>query len=121
MKARDRDLGREGAVVASDRDHKPVLLHELLHAYHDQRLEAVFRNQDILNYFARAKASSAFAANSHMLQNVAEFFACTATTFLFGVTAQEPFQREKVKENQSEFLQYLKTVSVVGSVLQRAA
>src|SRR5882762_8762406 len=36
--------------IIADR-HKPVLLHELLHAYHDQRLEEGFRNPDILKYF----------------------------------------------------------------------
>ena len=87
--------------------HKPVLLHELMHAYHDQRIESGFRNPDILKYFERAQGLTAYAPRSHMMENAGEFFACAATTYLYGVTAQEPFQREKVKKNQPEFFAYL--------------
>ena len=90
--------------------HKPILLHELLHAYHDQRIESGFKNPDILKYFDRAKRISAYAPNSHMMQNAGEFFACAATTYLFGVTAQEPFQRAKVKSSQPEFFAYIQAL-----------
>ena len=74
--------------------HKPVLLHELMHAYHDQRIEQGFRNLVILGYYKRAQALPAYAAKSHMMANEKEFFACAATAYLFGVTAQEPYRRE---------------------------
>ncbi|HZP60838.1 MAG TPA: hypothetical protein VFB27_10990, partial [Opitutaceae bacterium] len=90
--------------------HKPVLLHELLHAFHDQRLDGGFGNRTILGYFEEARTITAFAANSHMMENNREFFACSATTYLFGVTAQEPFERDKIKENQPEFFAYLKNL-----------
>jgi hypothetical protein len=88
--------------------HKPVLLHELLHAYHDQRIESGFRNPETLAFYQHAKTIPAFSATSHMMQNGAEYFACSGTTYLFGVTAQEPFKREKVKENQPEIFEYFK-------------
>ena len=87
--------------------HKPVLLHELLCAFHDQRLEGGFANPAILSFYEQAKAIPAFPAGSHMMSSQADFFACSATTFLFGVTAQEPFQREKIKAHQPEFFAYL--------------
>jgi hypothetical protein len=87
--------------------HKPVLLHELMHAYHDQRMEQGFRNPAILGFFKRAETLPAYAAQSHMMSNEKEFFACAATTYLFGVTAQEPFRREKVRETQPDFYDYL--------------
>lgn len=102
--------------------HKPVLLHELLHAYHDQRIKEGFRNPDIIKYFNRARLLADYAPRSHMMQNEGEFFACAATTYLFGVTAQEPFQRSKVKSNQPDFFAYLKELfgptagSYVGSL-----
>jgi hypothetical protein len=102
-----------GVQVASSiiaEGHKPILLHELLHAYHDQRIEAGFRNPDIIKYFGHARWTAAFAPRSHMMQNEQEFFACAATTYLFGVTAQEPFQRGKLKTSQPEFFTYLKTL-----------
>ena len=90
--------------------HKPVLLHEYLHAYHDQRLEKGVRNPEILAFYERAKSISAYAAKSHMMENGGEFFTCSATTYLYGVTAQEPFKREKVKENQPDMYEHLKTL-----------
>ena len=105
--------------------HKPVLLHELLHAYHDQRLKEGFRNPDILKYFDRAKRMAAYAPKSHMMENEREFFACAATTYLFGVTAQEPFQRGKVKNSQPEFFAYLQALfgptagSYAGSLTEK--
>lgn len=90
--------------------HKPVLLHELLHAYHDQRLPKGVRNPTVLGYYEKAKALGAYAAKSHMMENANEFFACSATAYLFGVTAQEPFTRDKVKASQPELFAYLKTI-----------
>ena len=88
--------------------HKPVLLHELMHAYHDQKIEGGFKNPLIVEAFKQAGKLSVFAPKSHMMSNAQEYFACTATTFLFGVTAQEPFKREKVSEHQPNFHAYLK-------------
>lgn len=89
---------------------RPVLLHELLHAYHDQRLPQGVRNAAILRHYEKAKTAGAFAARSHMMQNPGEFFACAATTYLFGVTAQEPFKREAIKERQPELFAHLQTL-----------
>ena len=79
--------------------HKPVLLHELLHAYHDQRIPGGFDNPDIIRFYKQAKGVKAYVATSHM-SNVKEFFACSGTSYLFGVTAQERSIREKVRDNQ---------------------
>jgi hypothetical protein len=90
--------------------HKPVLLHELLHAFHHQKMPDSFGNPTVLAFYERAKATNAFAAKSHMLDNVKEYFACCATTYLFGVTAQEPFRREKVRSVQPEFYEFLRAL-----------
>ena len=58
-------------------------------------------------FYAEAKKHDFYAAKSHIMQNDREFFACAATTYLFGVTAQEPFQRDKVKAAQPELVAYL--------------
>jgi hypothetical protein len=86
---------------------KPVLLHEFMHAYHDQKLPQGTKNPDILAFFARAKSLGAYQAKSHMMENQGEFFACSATTYLFGVTAQEPFKRDKVRTTQPDLYAYL--------------
>ena len=86
---------------------KPVLLHELLHAYHDQVVPRGYDNPEIRRFFTQAKDLKVYAERSHMMKNDREFFACAATTFLNGVTAQEPFQRAKVREHQPEFHAFL--------------
>lgn len=90
--------------------HKPVLLHELLHAYHDQRVKGGYGNREILGFYAEGQRLAGFARTSHMLKNEKEYFACAGTTYLFGVTAQEPFQREKLAELQPKFSEYLKAL-----------
>ena len=104
--ARDRMVRVTAGIVTTG--HKPVLLHELLHAYHNQQLPGGFRNPDVARFYRLARSIPAYAPRSHMLQNDREFFACSATTYLFGVTAQEPFTREKLKESQPDFFAYLK-------------
>ena len=103
--------------------HKPILLHELLHALHDQRITSGFSNPTIARLYREAKGIPAFAAKSHMMQNALEFFACAGTSYLFGVTAQEPFSREKVEVNQPDLYLFLKQLfgptagSYVGSLV----
>jgi hypothetical protein len=86
--------------------HMPVLLH----AYHDQQIEGGFRNAVILRLFGAAKSMPGFATRSHMMANEKEYFACTATTYLFGETAQEPFRRGKLSQLQPACLDYLRTL-----------
>jgi hypothetical protein len=102
--------------------HKPVLLHEFLHAFHDQRMKDGVKNRTVIGHFDQAKAVGIYAPNSHMMKSTQEFFACTATTYLFGVTAQEPFQRAKIADHLPAYFAYLKTLlgpetgSYVGSL-----
>jgi hypothetical protein len=106
--------------------HKPVLLHELLHAFHDQRLAEGFMNREVLALYARAKAKDTFKSDSHMMKNASEYFACAGTTFLFGVTAQEPFQRAALRK-QVELLEFCQRTfgpscgSYEGTLSARAA
>jgi hypothetical protein len=90
--------------------HKPVLLHELLHAYHDQRISGGFENPEITDLYENAKRNNSFVLTSHMMSNNREYFACSGTTYLFGVTAQEPFQRAKIQGAQPELIRYFQTV-----------
>ena len=95
--------------------HKPVLLHEMLHAYHDQKLPDGFLNAEIQHYYLTAKSLQLFDNQSHMMSNQREFFACAATTYLFGVTAQEPFTRERLKQCDPEFYSYLQSLFGPGT------
>lgn len=86
---------------------RPVLLHELMHAYHHRLLPDGTRNAQVLAFYDRAKGLNCYLAESHMMTNVGEFFACSATAYLYGRTAQEPFTRAKVRENQPKWDRFL--------------
>ncbi|MGC4073084.1 MAG: hypothetical protein QM760_11290 [Nibricoccus sp.] len=87
---------------------RPVLLHELLHAYHHQKLPDGFQNPAVISFFKKAQSEALYGARSHMMQNHSEFFACAATTYLYGATAQEPFTREALKKKQPDLFSFLK-------------
>lgn len=87
--------------------HRPVLLHEMMHAYHDQRMPGGIANADIRMFFGRAAILHAYRGQSHMMSDVKEFFACSATTYLYGVTGQEPFRRELLREHQPTYYSWL--------------
>ena len=71
---------------------RPILLHELLHAYHARVLGV--NNPDIVAAYRQARQGDAFPArfqSAHFLENEKEFFAVTGTLFLFGDIQQPPF------------------------------
>lgn len=103
-----------------------TLLHELLHAFHDQRLPDGFNNQTIKNYYQDAvnrrcynwlldspdrAISYCFGytdITTYDLTNQKEFFAVTATTYLFGQDPdREPHLRQDIQEKQPEYYSYL--------------
>ncbi|MBE7220690.1 MAG: hypothetical protein INR64_19655, partial [Caulobacteraceae bacterium] len=78
-----------------DPPENPVVLHELLHAYHDQRLGR--RDPRLLDLYAATRASGAFPAEAYMLKNPGEFFAMCGSVVLWGRAARAPFTREAVQ------------------------
>lgn len=91
--------------LATDR---PILLHELLHAYHAH--VAGLRNPAIATAFAAAKKSTDYPArfaSAHFLENDREFFAVTSTIFLFGPIRQPPFDCRVPKATQPQYLAFL--------------
>jgi hypothetical protein len=83
-------------------EERPVLLHELLHIYHNQRMPQGGRNPMILAWFREAKTAG-YAPNAYMLSNPAEYFATVVSTVLNGTAERPPFTRERVKELQPDF------------------
>jgi len=102
---------RKGRIVTM-RSHvyaadKPILLHEYLHTYHHQRLSGGFQNRDVIMFYQRAKNRSMYPADSYMLSNVKEYFAMTASVFLHGSAARDPFTRENLKAKQPKYYKWL--------------
>jgi len=88
--------------------NKPILLHELLHAYHFSVLH--LDSPEVRQAYQHARASDAFPArfqSSHFLENGKEFFAVTGTLFLFGDIQQPPFSCSALNKLDADYLAFL--------------
>jgi hypothetical protein len=85
---------------------KPILLHELLHAYHHQQLPEGFDNADVEKFYERAR-SAGWPPESYMMSNHREFFATTASVYLFGNIPRPPESRKELRTKQPQYYQWL--------------
>jgi hypothetical protein len=84
---------------------RPAVLHELLHAYHAHMMPQGVQNPAILLYYTAAKSQHVYPDNAYLLTNEKEFFAVTASVFLYGKDG--PFTRPSLKEKQPDYFKYL--------------
>ena len=87
---------------------KPILLHELLHAYHHQVVG--LDEPAIRAAYRSAKASSDYPPRfqgAHFLENGFEYFAVTSTIYLFGKIRQPPFDCGVLQATQPDYLAFL--------------
>ena len=87
-----------------DRD-MPVILHELLHAYNDRMLPGGFGNGDVRQFFGSGRGL--WPDDSYMMSNDREFFAVTASVYLFGNIERPPYSRSQLREKQPRYYQWL--------------
>jgi hypothetical protein len=111
MFAVNRGNGGSGAVyvrpIVFDAN-KPIVLHELLHAYHFRVLH--LDRPEIQQAYQHAKDSDSFPArfqSSHFLENGKEFFAVTGTLYLFGDIQQPPFSCAALAKLDGDYLAFL--------------
>jgi hypothetical protein len=88
---------------------KPIILHELLHAYHGQQLPGGFNNADIESFFQEARTAG-WPPGSYMLTNDREFFATTVSVYLFGNIPRPPESRSQIRAKQPRYYQWLAEV-----------
>jgi hypothetical protein len=87
---------------------RPILLHEMLHAYHEHLMPAGVKNPNVLFHYNFAKNGQLYPDDAYLMANEKEFFAVTASIFLFGKEkTQSPFTRSNLKEKQPAYYQYL--------------
>ena len=86
---------------------KPIILHELMHAWHDQKAPNGFANSDIRGFFEQARSSGKFPAGSYMLSNPVEYFAMVSSVYLNGWAARDPNTRQELKEKQPDCYAWL--------------
>jgi len=84
---------------------KPIVLHELLHAFQDQKLAN--EQADIERFFQQSRASAAWPADAQMVADAREFFAVTSTVYLFGSIDIPPFTQGRLHEAQPEYWTWL--------------
>jgi len=95
-----------GASAMSDAQ-EPIMLHELLHAYHANIMPQGFNNPAVLLHYKIAKDKKLYPAEAYLMSNEREFFAVTASVFLNGKAAGEPGTRAKLKQQQPDYYKYL--------------
>ncbi len=105
----DGRFNENGVAISSSPEsaEKPILLHELLHAYHEQVMPMGEQNPDILLYYNRARSYQLYPLNEYLLTNQKEFFAVTASLYLWGHVSREPFTRENLKTRQPYYYAWL--------------
>lgn len=86
---------------------KPILLHEFLHAYHDQIMAGGYENADIMHYYEMALQRYRMSKSEYFLSNEKEFFAVTASIYLYGSIKRAPFDRATIKTAQPLYWTYL--------------
>jgi hypothetical protein len=86
---------------------RPIVLHELLHALHDLYMVDGVRNADIERYYGNAVRGRLYPPDSYVLKNRNEFFAVTASLYLWGFVAKPPNNRETLRAKQPVYYDWL--------------
>jgi hypothetical protein len=102
--ANSKGVSVDPAVEAPE---KPVVLHELLHAYHYRVLPNAFENTDVLRFYNRAKENALYPEDSYVMRNVREFFAVTASLYLWGNVDRPPHTRANLHDMQPIYYKWL--------------
>jgi hypothetical protein len=86
---------------------KPIVLHELIHALHARYLPDANRNADVLRFYGNAQRGQLYPASEYVMKNVNEFFAVTASLYLWGYVARAPNDRETLRGRQPVYNAWL--------------
>ena len=93
--------------IAVDAPEKPVVLHEMLHAYHWWVLPGGFGNADVEQFYERARDGAFYPPDAYVLKNVQEFFAVTASLYLWGNVDRPPHDRKTLHDKQPVYYKWL--------------
>ena len=86
---------------------KPILLHELLHAFHTYQMPGGAENAEITQFYDNAVRKQIWPANESFMRNKVEFFAVTASLYLWGHVARLPNNRETLRARQPLYYKWL--------------
>lgn len=86
----------------------PVILHELLHAYHAKLMGGGLENLGIKAMYAQVVSKNILPKDEYAMTNPQEFFAVTASVFLAGKgSLHEPHTRAQLKEKMPKYYKFL--------------
>lgn len=85
----------------------PVLLHELIHIYHFNKIPGGRSNPELIAFYDAAKRGGWYPPQAYLLTNVIEFFAMNASVVLWGRAARPPYDRATVQQNQPELYAWI--------------
>ena len=74
-------------------------------SYHAHMLPNGVNNAVVLSQYKIGKGI--YPSDAYVVANEREFFAVTASVFLYGKETMEPFTRAKIREKQPEYYNYL--------------
>ena len=94
----------EGRALPPER---PIVLHELLHALHAHYLPNGLENADVIRFYSNAMRGRVYQQGSYVLSNKGEFFAITASLYLWGFVARPPNNRETLRSRQPQYYEWL--------------
>jgi len=99
------NVKQEGFEYSKADDNISVLLHEMCHAYHDQKVENGFSNKEIKEAYNKAKTNKTYAnivdedgekSYPYLMTNHKEFFAELSIKYLYK-HGQQPFNKDDLK------------------------
>ena len=91
-------------------DDRPVLLHEYMHVLEYRSFPGGFHNATVRRFYDEARVAGLYPPESYMMSNPAEFFAVTASCYLNGTVARDPYTRAAIRGRQPDYYAYLSRV-----------
>jgi hypothetical protein len=86
---------------------RPVVLRQLLYAYQDRALPGGYANPDVARFRREAADKHVWPLTATMLADDADYFAMTATVYLYGAITREPYTRADLAKTQPDAYQWL--------------
>jgi hypothetical protein len=88
-------------------DKRPIVLRQLLYAYQDQKLPGGFANHDVARFRLEAMGKHVWPKAAAMLHSDPDYFAMTASAYLYGAITREPYTRADLHRTQPDAYQWL--------------
>lgn len=88
-------------------DDRPLLLHELMHAVHNNLLPGRLNNPEILRFY-RVAQQRGYWPGQYVMSNKKEYFAVTASLLLHGTIDRPPRNRATLERMQPLYAQWLR-------------